>query len=68
MSVPADVSVVGLDNIEPSRMIKPALTTIAQPFQKMCEKAVDLIIRMNRKFNIENLRIVLDSELIVRET
>lgn len=68
MSVPADVSVVGLDNIEPSWMIKPALTTIAQPFKKMCEKAVDLIIRMNRKSNIENVRIVLDSELIVRET
>lgn len=67
-SVPADVSVMGLDNIEHSWMIKPTLTTIAQPFQTMCEKAVELIIRMSRKSRIENVRIVLDPELIVRET
>ena len=68
ISVPADISVMGLDNIEHSWMIKPALTTIAQPFQKMCEKAVELIIRMKRKSKIENIRVVLDSELIIRET
>jgi DNA-binding LacI/PurR family transcriptional regulator len=68
ISVPADVSLMGLDNIEHSWMIKPALTTIAQPFQKMCENAVDLIIRMSRKEKLEKIRIVLDPELVIRET
>ena len=68
IAVPADVAIMGLDNIEHARMVRPTLTTIAQPFQKMCETAVDLIIRMISKSSIENMRIVLDSELIIRET
>ncbi len=68
LRVPGDVSIVGLDNIEHSWMIKPALTTIAQPFQKMCENAVDLIIRMSHKEKLEKVRIVLAPELVIRET
>ncbi len=68
VSIPADISLIGLDNIEHSWMIKPALTTIAQPFQKMCESAVDLIIRMSRKEKMEKIRIVLGPELVIRET
>jgi len=68
LSLPVDMSLIGLDNIEHSWMIKPALTTIAQPFQKMCWNAVDLIIRMSRKEKMEKVRIVLDPELVVRET
>jgi DNA-binding LacI/PurR family transcriptional regulator len=66
--VPGDVSLMGLDNIEHSWMIKPALTTIAQPFKEMCARAVDLIIRMSRKESVDHTRIVLDPELVVRET
>jgi DNA-binding LacI/PurR family transcriptional regulator len=68
ISVPAQVSVMGLDNIEHSWMIKPALTTMAQPFKEMCAKAVDLIIRMSRKEKLDGTRIVLGPRLIVRET
>ena len=68
ISVPGDVSLIGLDNIEHSWMIQPALTTIAQPFQKMCETAVDIIMKMNRKEDIEDTRVVLAPELIVRGT
>jgi DNA-binding LacI/PurR family transcriptional regulator len=68
ISVPGEVSIMGLDNIEHSWMIKPALTTIAQPFRQMCANAVDLIIRMSRKEKLDRLRIVLDPELVVRDT
>ena len=68
ISVPGDVSVIGLDNIEHSWMIQPAMTTIAQPFQEMCANAVDIIIKMSRKEQISATRIVLDPELVVRGT
>lgn len=68
ISVPGDVSVIGLDNIEHSWMIQPALTTIAQPFQAMCANAVDIIVKMSRKEKISDTRIVLDPELVVRGT
>jgi DNA-binding LacI/PurR family transcriptional regulator len=68
LSVPGEVSLMGLDNIEHSWMIKPALTTIAQPFKEMCASAVDLIIRMSRKERIDVLRVALDPSLVIRET
>ncbi|MEO8409854.1 MAG: LacI family DNA-binding transcriptional regulator [Propionivibrio sp.] len=68
IAVPADVSVVGLDNIEHAWMIQPALTTIAQPFKKMCESAVDFIVRMKRKEVLEATRMVLAPGLVVRAT
>ena len=68
ISIPSDVSLIGLDNIEHSWMIQPALTTIAQPFQKMCQIAVDIIMRMNSKEEIDETRVVLAPELVIRGT
>lgn len=68
VSIPGDVSIVGLDNIEHAWMIRPALTTIAQPFQKMCACAVDIIVRMNLKERSEMSRVVLDPEMVIRDT
>lgn len=39
VSVPGDVSVVGLDGIELSRYTAPALTTVAQPIRELGEAA-----------------------------
>ncbi len=70
ISVPGQISVLGLDNITQSWMMHPALTTIAQPFRDMCIKAVDIII--NRATHGENrggiMKVILQPELIVRET
>lgn len=69
--VPEAISIVGLDNIQQSWMMRPALTTIAQPFPDMCKKAVDLIIDRNKDKMAtpkEKIRFMLKPELIVRET
>jgi len=68
LSPPGDFSIMGLDNIEHSWMIRPALTTIAQPFKKMCEQAVDLIIRLSHKEKLGIMRVVLESGLVIRDT
>jgi DNA-binding LacI/PurR family transcriptional regulator len=67
-SIPGDISIMGLDNIEHSWMIMPALTTMAQPFRQMCESAVDLIVKASRKETTDASRIVLGPELVIRET
>ncbi len=68
--VPEAVSVVGLDNIQQSWMMQPALTTIAQPFRDMCSHAVDIIIdhATNKEDKMGRIQIMLQPELIVRET
>jgi LacI family transcriptional regulator len=68
-SLPDDLSVIGMDNTNLVEMVTPTLTTIAQPFQEMCDTAVDLIMRkISDGEDILYKRIVLDPVLMVRES
>ena len=44
--VPADVSVVGFDDIEAAELLDPGLTTITQDYLAMGRAAVDLLARV----------------------
>ena len=68
LSVPRDISVIGLDDIEFARISVPALTTVKQPFQVMCKKAVELIMQQTRNEKLSSKRVVLAPELVVRNT
>ena len=47
-SVPGDISVMGMDDIDIARQFIPGLTTISQPFEEMCRLAVAYITENNR--------------------
>jgi DNA-binding LacI/PurR family transcriptional regulator len=49
LMVPHDVSVVGMDNVQMSWMLRPKLTTVAQPLQEICRNAVDIVIRLSQQ-------------------
>jgi len=66
--VPEDISVMGLDDIEFARISVPALTTVKQPFEVMCRKAVELIMLQSRNEELPSKRVVLAPELVVRST
>lgn len=44
LSVPADISVVGFDDIPESGYLNPALTTIRQDFHAIGQRAIDLVM------------------------
>ncbi|MGA2764461.1 MAG: LacI family DNA-binding transcriptional regulator [Spirochaetia bacterium] len=67
-AVPGDISLMGLDDIEFARISVPGLTTVKQPFQEMCKKAVELIMLQMRKEKLPGKRVVLAPELVVRAT
>jgi DNA-binding LacI/PurR family transcriptional regulator len=68
-SVPADVSVIGFDDIVLGRLLDPALSTVRQPIWAMAEVAVKrLIARVEEEAGPEPLRQQWPPELIRRES
>jgi len=68
-NIPADLSIVGFDD-NPSGLYGPvALTTVRQPLIKMAEEGVKGLNRlMNSQKDAEIKKIVLPTELIIRES
>lgn len=68
LSIPDDLAVVGFDNDVLSTVVRPRLTTVAQPRDELGALGVDLLLRLMRGEIIENRKIVLGSRLVVRES
>lgn len=65
--VPADVAVVGFDDIELAAYMRPPLTTVRQPMFDMGYTAATLLFRLlDGDRSVRS--VVLDTELIVRES
>lgn len=66
ISVPGDISVLGLDNVDDSRMCSPALSTIAQPYKEIASEAVRLLLSLGNGEILTEQKIVLPPSLVVR--
>jgi len=66
--VPHHVAVVGFDNIELSKYCSPPLTTVAQPIEKIGSLAASILIDRIDQRHDEPQRVLLPTELIVRES
>lgn len=70
LKVPEEVAVIGFDNVDISSMVNPPLTTVAQPFYEMGEKAIELLIRKIEEKNtaemVQTIRFA--NHLILRQT
>jgi LacI family transcriptional regulator len=81
LHIPADIAVVGFDDIPFSAHVKPTLTTIKQPFYEMGRNAIELLLSLlqsppsldARSAPIQAaaeraIRIQLPTQLVVRES
>jgi LacI family transcriptional regulator len=68
ISVPEQLSVVGFDDSELSRVVTPALTTVWQPLEEMGRMAVSLLTRLIDGQRVETLRVELATRLVVRNS
>jgi len=69
LSIPKDISIIGFDDIEASAHITPSLTTIRQPRYTLGQRAAELLLEvMKGRDNQEPTRIVLDTELVIRDS
>ncbi|WP_196596161.1 LacI family DNA-binding transcriptional regulator [Pectinatus frisingensis] len=68
LKVPADISVIGFDNIALSRFIEPKLTTIDQNMALLGQSATALLIEKIESHNTTSDEIILENTLIERNT
>jgi DNA-binding LacI/PurR family transcriptional regulator len=68
LSVPKDVSVIGVDNIATSRYLTPSLTTIAIPIEEMGKTAAKLLHDRIRGGHQVQIKAMLPSKIEIRES
>ena len=68
LRVPADVSVVGFDDIQSAAFQNPPLTTVRQPLRKMGQTAAEVLLRRIANSNSISSPITIQPELVVRGT
>ena len=70
LSVPGDISVTGFDDSDFAGNFKVPLTTMRHPQRGLGETAAELLVKLMKgeKLSEDKLHIVMESELIVRES
>lgn len=66
--VPDDVSIVGVDDIEMSRLVTPTLTTARIPKHQIGDQLMNLLLRQIKGELIEETVIEVETEYIARES
>ncbi len=65
--VPGDVAVVGFNDIEEGRLVRPALTSVSLPFYEQGRQAVNVLVNRLRGQAAPD-QVLLDSQLLVRQS
>jgi LacI family transcriptional regulator len=68
LRIPEDVSVVGFDDIPQASLVRPAITTINQPLEKMGRVATQMLLDLLQHPEKEVARIELPTQLVVRDS
>ena len=68
LRVPADVSITGFDDDPTASQVWPAMTTIRQPLTQMARHASKMLLDGLRGLEPESRNLVVDAELIIRDS
>ncbi|TVX94189.1 catabolite control protein A [Paenibacillus agilis] len=66
LKVPDDFSIISVDNIRMASMVRPQLTTVAQPMYDIGAVAMRLLTKLMKKENVEQSQVILQHEIIHR--
>lgn len=68
LSIPNEVAVMGVDDIDMAEYFIPALTTVSLPKDLIGEESARMLISLIRGENLLETQVLLKPELIIRET
>ncbi|MGC3955342.1 MAG: GntR family transcriptional regulator [Propionicimonas sp.] len=66
--VPGDLAVVGFDDVVYSRLLQVSLTTVAQPFARIGEVALNRLLARIEDPSLPAVELLLGAELVVRDS
>ena len=66
LSIPGDIALVGFDDLPPSTITDPQLTTVRQPIRRFGYKAVEILLDIIQNGPTPPRRIIFDTELVIR--
>lgn len=68
LRVPGDISVVSVDNIRMASMVRPQLTTVAQPMYDIGAVSMRLLTKLMNKETVDQAQVILPHEIIHRKS
>jgi LacI family transcriptional regulator len=68
LKIPADLSLIGFDDVPMSVVLIPQLTTVRQPLTDMGHRATQMLLDLIQKPEEKQNSIILPTELIIRES
>jgi len=68
IKIPDELSIIGFDEFQTAELLDPPITIILQPFNKFGSIGIDMLFKLINGQPIENNKIVLNPELVVRES
>ncbi|MDF2937250.1 MAG: catabolite control protein [Paenibacillaceae bacterium] len=68
LAIPGDISVISVDNSRMASMVRPLLTTVAQPMYDIGAVSMRLLTKLMNKENVEKGKITLSHEVIQRQS
>jgi LacI family transcriptional regulator len=68
LRIPDDISILGFDDIPQAQNVRPALTTVRQPMEKMGRVAAQMLLDLLSDPRKDVSRVELPTELIVRDS
>ncbi len=68
LKVPGDVAVISVDNIRMASMVRPQLTTVAQPMYDIGAVSMRLLTKLMNKESMGDTQVVLPHEIIQRNS
>ncbi|MBD2846216.1 catabolite control protein A [Paenibacillus sp. IB182496] len=66
--VPDDISVISVDNSRMASMVRPQLSTVAQPMYDIGAVSMRLLTKLMKKENVDDPKVVLPHEYISRQS
>lgn len=66
--VPEDIQIIGFDNIRYTELVTPSLTTVSQPIKEMGKMALETLVLMLDDKQPEEFHMVLDVNLVERNS